>query len=286
MALVSMQPAIRPQAAVAFVERRRRPMVRISVLRVLFATCAAASVFWCVARAADIPMVVDGGHTLVAVEPLLRSLQIGYDIDGVTLDVDGRRYPQPLLVRSGVDYVDAYDIAHFLRLSVTDRSGVLVYSAGEGQAHVQPAPPAEPDLDAVRDQLVAAINDHRASMGGAPLVIDPIAQAAAQAQALDMALAAQIRHQDAQGRSPMQRYSELGGRASWYGENVGWYSLDVFGRSALWNVINTLDAEMMSERPPDDGHRKNILSSRFQAVGVGICLSPSGIYLAEDFVGH
>ncbi len=268
MALVSMHFAFRPHLFHAFV------------------ICGAAGLIWCAAQAADIPSVVHRGHTMVAVEPLLRSLQIGYDITGTELDVDGRRYPQPLDVEGGTGYVDAHAIADFLHLRVADRAGVLVYSPDPSQAPAQPESPPLADLDAVRDRLLATLNEHRAATGGAPLVTDPIAQAAAQGQAFDMAAAAQMRHQDAQGRTPMQRYMDLGGRAHWYGENVGWYSLDVTGRSALWNVVGTLDAQMMAERPPDDGHRKNILSPDFQAVGFGICMSPTGIYLAEDFVGR
>ena len=255
-------------------------------VRALAATCAAAAVSWCVAQAAGIASFVDHGRRMVAVEPLLRSLQIGYDIEGTTLDVDGRRFPEPLLDHDGASYADADALARFLHLQMTMRADLVVFSTPPAIASGPPAPPSETDLTALRAELLAALNAHRSAAGQRPLEVDPIAQAAAQAQADDMASVALLRHQDAAGRSPMERYSALGGHAVWYAENVGWYGLDVHGRDALWSAVTKLDGEMMAEQPPDDGHRQNILSPHYEALGVGICVAPAGVYLAEDFVGR
>jgi uncharacterized protein YkwD len=119
-----------------------------------------------------------------------------------------------------------------------------------------------------------------------PLVTDSTAQAAAQEQAEDMLSAGVMRHEDSQGRTPLERFSALGGHATWYGENVGWYQISADSGPSQWQAVADLDAEMMAEQPPDDGHRRTILDARYQAVGIGIAVGANGLYLAEDFVGR
>jgi uncharacterized protein YkwD len=281
MALVSMNARISPAAAPRLSMMRDRASMRLAA-----AILATAAVSWCVAYADTIPAMPDGSRTLVAVEPLLRSLQLPYSIDGAKLDVDGRHYPQALVVRGGADFVDAHAIAAFLHLRLTRQNGVLVFASQQVAAPTAPQPPSQADVDALRAQLLDALNEHRRLTGQRPLGTDPLAQEAAQYQAQDMAQAAAMRHADASGRSPMQRYEAMGGRAGWYAENVGWYGLDVSGHDAIWMALSKLDAQMMAEQPPDDGHRRNILSPQYEAVGIGISVAQSGLYLAEDFVGR
>ena len=180
---------------------------------------------------------------------------------------------------------DAAVIARFLHLDLARKNGVLVFSTPAAPTNADSAPPPLADLEAVRDELLASLNAHRQSMGRAPLRIDRVTQQAAQYQADDMARAAEMRHEDARGRTPMQRYAAMGGAAEWYAENVGWNGLDVSGRSELWKAVSKLDAQMMAERPPEDGHRKNILAEQYDAVGIGLSVGPNGVYLAEDFSG-
>jgi Cysteine-rich secretory protein family len=45
-----------------------------------------------------------------------------------------------------------------------------------------------------------------------------------------------------------------------------------------------LTQEMLDERPPDDGHRLNILSSSFTHIGIAVYRAPSGtVWLTQDF---
>jgi uncharacterized protein YkwD len=257
-----------------------------SIARIAGAVAAAAAITWCVAAAASIPTVVDGPRTLVAVEPLLQTLQLAYVISGTKLDVNGHRFPQPLVERDGMDMADAVELAHFLHLGLTKKNGVLVFSSKQSPDATQSAPPPQADLDALRTRLLDALNDHRRSTGRPPLRIDPVAEEAAQYQAEEMSRTAKMQHEDSTGRTPMQRYAAMGGRAEWYAENVGWYGLDVSGNAELWTAVSKLDAQMMAEVPPDDGHRENILSPQYDAVGIGVSVGPHGLYLAEDFSGE
>jgi uncharacterized protein YkwD len=248
----------------------------------IFGACA---ITWCIAQAGTIPTVVDGKQTLVAVEPLLQTLQLGYVITGTTLVVDGRRFPQPLVERDGMSMADAATLAQFLHLSLTRKNGTLVFATPQSPDASGSAPPSAADLNTIRSELLDALNEHRSTQGLTPLQVDPIAERAAQYQADDMSANAVMRHQDASGRTPMQRYDAMGGNAMHYAENVGWYGLDVTGGADMWKAVGKLDAQMMAEQPPDDGHRRNILSGAYDAVGIGLAVGPHGLYLAEDFVG-
>lgn len=281
MALLSMPHRISLARALGLLKRRLPDFKRIAV-----ALAVAAAISWCIAAAATIPTFVDGRRTLVAVEPLLQSLQLGYVISGTTLQVNGRRYSQELVVHGGLDMADAVSLANFLHLSLTRRDGVLVFSSSPQSPDAQgSAPPPQADLATLRGELIDALNAHRRTAGLEPLHADPVAEQAAEFQAQDMAASAVMRHEDSTGRTPMQRYSAFGGDAGWYAENVGWYGLDVSGSSELWVAVSKLDAQMMAEQPPNDGHRENILSERYDSVGIGVSIGPHGLYLAEDFVG-
>jgi uncharacterized protein YkwD len=46
----------------------------------------------------------------------------------------------------------------------------------------------------------------------------------------------------------------------------------------------TLIRDMLAEKPPDDGHRKNILSTTFTHIGIAIYRDPSStVWLTQDF---
>jgi uncharacterized protein YkwD len=139
------------------------------------------------------------------------------------------------------------------------------------------------ELKQLRDELITQLNEHRARVGVEPLGVDPIAEQAAQFQAADMLNAGQLRHQDSSGRLPFARYQALGGKTDYYGENVGFRSPGVVDPVLLWEVLSKLDAQMLAEVPPNDGHRRNILSTHFTAVGIGVAVGPNGVYMCEDF---
>lgn len=162
----------------------------------------------------------------------------------------------------------------------------LIAAATIASAPVSPGHLSPSVLAAVRRDLVSDLNAYRRRFGEAPLGIDTIAQRAAQIQSDDMAAIGMLRHSDQFGRFPMTRYEVLGGDPRWYGENVGYFGSRTEDYSNLRTVVMHLNAIMMAERPPDDGHRENILSRRFEAVGIGISLGPDGVFVAEDFVGY
>ena len=145
--------------------------------------------------------------------------------------------------------------------------------------------PAPPSAAVLRMQVLGLLNAHRRAMGLLEFHVDPIAQRAAQFQAEQVSASGTISHVDDFGRGPMTRYLAFGGGSPYYGENVAFHSLHAGDADDLRGALAKLDGAMLAEQPPYDGHRRNILSPRFSAVGIGIAVSEHAIYLVEDFSG-
>lgn len=65
----------------------------------------------------------------------------------------------------------------------------------------------------------------------------------------------------------------------WAGENIAWNSQMNIGG------VRHLESRMYHERPPNDGHRRNILSSHFRDVGVDVYIDRTHrkVWLTTDF---
>lgn len=75
------------------------------------------------------------------------------------------------------------------------------------------------------------------------------------------------------------RITACGYRWSTVGENIGW-TTDMTADGA-----RSIEKSMYNEKPPNDGHRQNILSTAFTEVGVGVVLDTTHhkLWLTEDF---
>ena len=63
------------------------------------------------------------------------------------------------------------------------------------------------------------------------------------------------------------------------GENIGWSNYPNPQQGVLMN-----HQSMMAEKPPDDGHRQNILSTSFNLVGIDVLVDAhQNVWLTEDF---
>jgi hypothetical protein len=68
------------------------------------------------------------------------------------------------------------------------------------------------------------------------------------------------------------------------GENVGEGSRVSDSPDAITRMAMDLTRAMLNERSPDDGHRKNILSSAFQHIGIAVFRDRHGaVWLTQDF---
>lgn len=143
----------------------------------------------------------------------------------------------------------------------------------------------ELSLQEARDYMIALINRDRASQGLAPVQSDDIATRVGQAHADDMASRGYLSHWDLSGKKPDQRYTEYGGSGA-VAENCHIeyeYSPGANpnkNKPAVLTVVNEpkfrkadvehIESEFFNEKPPYDGHRKNILEPDHNFVGVGI----------------
>ncbi|HSV73327.1 MAG TPA: CAP domain-containing protein [Chthonomonadales bacterium] len=138
-------------------------------------------------------------------------------------------------------------------------------------------------LEEAQAYLLARVNADRGAHGLSPVAHDPLAARAAQRQGEDMAVHVYVAHWDRSGRLPWHRYSDEGG-SDFVQENVylemkyrgrepsGPMALDAHPRFTPAELDAVQDTYMKG-RPPNDGHRRNILSPYHTHVGIGLARS-------------
>jgi uncharacterized protein YkwD len=68
------------------------------------------------------------------------------------------------------------------------------------------------------------------------------------------------------------------------GENIGYASFVANNVGAMTDSARGINQSMYNEKPPDDGHRRNLLSSTFTHMGVDVYRDGKGrLWLTEDF---
>ena len=175
----------------------------------------------------------------------------------------------------------------------------LVRIVGSGlvfAASVACRPAADPlqatgpaSLDEARQYVLALVNRDRDEAGLPSVEWDANASLAAQAHAEDMARNGFTGHWGTDGSVPEQRYAQAGG-IHFAQENAACFfdavtrELDpnpVFERAELEKI----ESAFISEVPPNDGHRRNILTARHSHLGVGLA-KPVGLSqacMAQEF---
>ncbi len=129
----------------------------------------------------------------------------------------------------------------------------------------------------VRNQL----NAERRAHGLAPVYASSQLMLSARRHNITMAARNTLSHQLPGEASFTGRISATGYRWTWAGENVA-YTTSMHATSVV-----ALQVMMYNERPPNDGHRHNILNSHFHDVGVDVYVdfAHHKIWLTTDF-GH
>ena len=165
-------------------------------------------------------------------------------------------------------------------------SGAPPPSASGGVSAAEPAsaPPIATPVAApgklmsqaqARAYMVELINRDRASMGLPAVRLDEAAAThAGQAHAEDMATHGYLGHWGTDGSVPEQRFTDAGG-VDMILENASCFTDErarKLDRAARIDPKNIEQAEDMffHEKPPHDGHRKNILKAWHKSVGIGI----------------
>ena len=134
------------------------------------------------------------------------------------------------------------------------------------------------------DQVLRQINDARARAGLRGYTITAGLTTSAERHNSAMADGCGLSHQ-CRGEPPLgDRETDAGVDWSIAGENVGEGSRVSDSTDAIAQMAMDLTRAMLNERPPDDGHRKNILSSAFHHIGIAIFRDRHGtVWMTQDF---
>ena len=163
------------------------------------------------------------------------------------------------------------------------RTGPVVRPTPTAASSPSPTPTASPSAYVTRSDWAVAVlttlNQERAAHGLPALSSSTRLVTAAHAHNLRMAQANTLSHQLPGEADLGSRVTATGYTWSTVGENVAWSSVRTQA-----GVVALQDA-MYSETPPDDGHRRNILSTTFTQVGVDVIddAAHRRVWLVTDF---
>ena len=134
------------------------------------------------------------------------------------------------------------------------------------------------------EQVLQQINDARARAGLPDYTITAGLTTSASNHNSAMADGCGLSHQ-CPGEPPLgDRETDAGVDWSIAGENVGEGRQVSDSPDAIAQMAKELTSAMLNERPPNDGHRKNILSSAFHHIGIAIFRDRHGtVWLTQDF---
>ncbi len=132
-------------------------------------------------------------------------------------------------------------------------------------------------------QLFKQINQDRAANNLPPLAWEPRLERSARQHDLVMAAGCGLMHQCPNEPDLGTRISNQGVQWQEVGENIG-EGGPVYSNSDAWNMVLMIHQGMMAEKPPDDGHRRNLLSKDFHRIGISIYIdNKNTLWLTEDF---
>ena len=143
---------------------------------------------------------------------------------------------------------------------------------------------AQPQQGTPAEQILAPINQARSQAGLPALTFSVGLDQSASAHNLTMANGCGLSHQCPGEPAIGTRESDAGVHWTSAGENIGEAGPEAGTTAAIAAAAVGLTQDMLNEKPPDDGHRLNILSSSFAHIGIAVYRSSSGtVWLTQDF---
>jgi uncharacterized protein YkwD len=132
--------------------------------------------------------------------------------------------------------------------------------------------------------VLALINAARSAAGLPALTITSGLEATASAHNSLMASGCGLSHQCPGEPDIGARETAAGIHWTAAGENIGEGGPVAGATAAIARMAVSLTQDMLNEQPPDDGHRKNILSTSFTHIGIAVYRDSSGtVWLTQDF---
>jgi uncharacterized protein YkwD len=148
---------------------------------------------------------------------------------------------------------------------------------------VSTSPPVATDGTAAA-QVLAVINQARAGAGLPALTVTSGLEASSSGHNMRMAGGCGLSHQCPGEPSLGDRETAAGVHWTAAGENIGEGGPVADTQAAIAQMAVGLTQDMLNEKPPNDGHRLNILSSTFTHIGIAVYRDNSGtVWLTQDF---
>jgi uncharacterized protein YkwD len=139
-------------------------------------------------------------------------------------------------------------------------------------------------LDAAAQQVLALINQARAQAGLPAYTVSAGLNTSAGRHNAVMASGCGLSHQCPGEPALGARETAAGVHWTAAGENIGEGGPVADTGAAIAQLAVGLTQSMLDEKPPDDGHRLNILSSAFTHIGIAVFRDSSGtVWLTQDF---
>jgi uncharacterized protein YkwD len=161
--------------------------------------------------------------------------------------------------------------------------GARPASAAPAQTAPASTAPA-PGLPAAAQQVLALINQARSQAGLAAYTVSPGLGTSAARHTAVMAAGCGLSHQCPGEPALGDRETAAGVHWTAAGENIGEGGPVADTTAAIAQMAVGLTQSMLDEKPPDDGHRLNILSSAFSHVGISVFRDSSGtVWMTQDF---
>ena len=147
-----------------------------------------------------------------------------------------------------------------------------------------PASSAPPTQQLAASDVLALINQARAQAGLPAYSFLAGLNDSAAAHNARMADGCGLSHQ-CPGEPPLgTRETDAGVNWTAAGENIGEGGPVADTPQAIAQMAVSLTQDMLNEKPPDDGHRLNILSSTFTFIGIAVTIDGSGtVWMTQDF---
>ena len=137
---------------------------------------------------------------------------------------------------------------------------------------------------AAAQQVLALINQARAQAGLPAYTISSGLDTSAARHTSVMAGGCGLSHQCPGEPALGARESAAGVHWTAAGENIGEGGPVAGTSAAITQMAAGLTQSMLDEKPPDDGHRLNILSSAFTHIGISVYRDSSGtVWMTQDF---
>jgi uncharacterized protein YkwD len=132
--------------------------------------------------------------------------------------------------------------------------------------------------------VLAAVNRARAQAGLPAYALTSGLQTSAGKHNRLMADGCGLSHQ-CPGEPPLgDRETAAGVHWTAAGENIGEGGPVADTAAAITQMALTLTRDMLNEKPPNDGHRLNLLSSAFTHIGIAIYRDSRGtVWMTQDF---